>query len=153
MTQRNTQNEVCSAHTDFINMLIQSKEREAGMQSKLEEHGEMLKELVSVQRAQAVQIDNINRIVTNGLQSNITSIKDSLIDMKKDFTSFCNDTRGKIEEIEKFAWFRNAMNKFRDKFFWRAMTFLVLVIIFLALLHYSDVLPILFKIIRGTPTN
>jgi hypothetical protein len=65
-------------------------------------------------------IREIKKIVTNGLQSDIAMIKKSL------------------QNLEGFNWFREAVQKMRDRLFWSTIKGICLVVIFMVLFHLTD---------------
>jgi hypothetical protein len=141
--------EMCPAHNEFMQMMIESKQREAEYATTLSNHASTLQEILLTQRIQNEKLNDINRIVTNGLQANITSIKDSMDGFRADVNKFITSTREKLVEFDNFSWFRKPMNKFRDTILTKLIIIIGLVIVILAILHVSPISSAIIKYLTG----
>jgi hypothetical protein len=92
MEERRLRPDECLMHGELMNIVHR-------IETKLDVIDERQIEYI---REQAV----IKGIVTNGLSSNVQSIKDKIEDM-------C----GRLTAVEDFKWFRVAMTRFRDNMF------------------------------------
>jgi hypothetical protein len=148
MTSTSNSVSICVAHEGLMEIIMEAQKKEAVQSTLLEAHAEALKQILAAQKEHSEQLSTMNRIVTNGLQSNVIDIKASMEGLKKDFNNFCDFTRTKLDEFDDFTWFRKAVNKFRDRIFFKLFLLLLLIIVILTFLHFSPVLSMLLKLVE-----
>jgi hypothetical protein len=128
-----------------MQLMLKCKENDVEQRTILDFHSKSLDEILGLLKTHGEQINETNRIVTNGMQLNITSIKDSIKSMSTDLQGFMTSTREKIVEFEKFNWFRKGMNKFRDHFLFILFITIISIGGALFVLHFDSVAKMIWK--------
>jgi hypothetical protein len=73
---------------------------------------------------------NIKTIVTNGLSTEIREIKEKI-------SSVCENYDSRLKDLEKFKWFRDAMESFRNNWFFYTILVLFTAIIIISVMHIT----------------
>ena len=135
----------CKSHPELMTLMLKCKENDVEHRTILDFHSKSLNEIIILLKEHGEQINETNRIVTNGMQANIKSISEAVKLMSSDLQGFITITRDKIAEFEKFNWFRKGMNKFRDNFMFIVLMGFFSVIGALFVLHFDSVMKIIGK--------
>jgi uncharacterized coiled-coil DUF342 family protein len=105
--------EVCSEHGKLMEAIGRIEQR-------LDDGGKNMECLHKMCIEHTTNIAEVKKIVTNGLQSDISDMKKSL------------------QALEGFNWFRETVQKMRDRLFWSTVKGICLVVIFMVLFHLTD---------------
>jgi len=135
----------CKSHPELMSLMRECEKNDVEHRTILDFHSRSLGEILVLLKDHGEQINETNRIVTNGMQLNITAIKDSIKDMSSDLQGLMSTTREKIAELDKFTWFRKGMNKFRDNFLFLVLVSIVTIGGALFVLHFDNVVKMIWK--------
>ena len=135
----------CKSHPELMTLMLKCKENDVEQRTILDFHSRSLDEILALLKDHGEQINQTNRIVTNGMQSSIESIKESVKDISLDLQGFMTTTRDKISEFDKFSWFRKGMNKFRDNFMFIVFVGILSIGGALFVMHFDSVIKMVWK--------
>ena len=135
--------EICPSHGELMKLLMDSQKTCAEQMVTIAYHAKTFESFTITQKEHGDKLGNIEKIVCNGLQSDIGEIKSGMAGVKTDLQGFMTDTRKKIAEFDEFSWFRKPMNKFRDSFLWKLIWLLFIVGAIITALHFDTIMNIL----------
>ena len=128
-----------------MSLMLKCKENDVEHRTILDFHSKSLDEILKLLKDHGEQINETNKIVTNGMQLNIKEIKESMKIMSGDLQGFMNTTREKIIDLDRFKWFRNGMNKFRDNFMFMVLMAILSIGGSLFVMHFDSVVTMIWK--------
>ena len=135
----------CKSHPELMSLMLKCKENDVEHRTILDFHSKSLDEILKLLKDHGEQINETNKIVTNGMQLNIKEIKESMKIMSGDLQGFMNTTREKIIDLDRFKWFRNGMNKFRDNFMFMVLMAILSIGGSLFVMHFDSVVKMIWK--------
>jgi hypothetical protein len=121
-------------------MIIQS-------QSAMTEKIEIISEKASVNRE---NIEVVRRLVSNGLSDKITQISTEIKTFCEETGTTLTSLTTRVESLEQFKWFRDAITKLRDNVWWSLLKVLSIIILLLIVIHMTgqDVTTLLSRLLR-----
>jgi len=128
----------CSNHEGFVIMI-------ATVSAQMKVVMDNQKELFDRMNSNSAQLTDVKRIVSNGMSD---KIKDVCEEMKEVCTAVkasqiihtkeCEVIKDRIESLEEFSWFRNSMTQIRDNLFWYTLKGIILMVIILASINFTN---------------
>ena len=130
----------CERHPELMAITIESRDLSLANKLTLNFFKETIDSIVATQAEHGKKIEETNRIITNGMRMSISSIEKSIAIISTDLQEFISSTRESLNIINRFKWFRDGMNKFRDNFIFIFFTMVMLVLAGLFVIHFNDVI-------------
>lgn len=144
-TKKTPKTEICAAHGELINLLMEAQKLCAEQSTMIGYHTAAFEKIFNTQEEHGEKLNGIQRIVTNGLQSDIKEIKDSMKGFKIDLQGFMETTREKIVDFEGFNWFRKPMNKFKDSLIWKIIWLIFIACVVVLAMHFDTVVNLFMR--------
>jgi hypothetical protein len=109
-------------------------------EERMERYETKIDQLIKGQADQALSIQRLQDVLSNGLRGDLKRTVESVSAMQGQISSLCINYEGRLKILENFSWFREWMTKMRDHLLQNVIKLALIGAFVYLLTHFGDLL-------------